>query len=52
MRDMGSAHDLNSHFVTAFLLTVLKGDAEAAKALKPENVTFPSIKYETTGVAK
>ena len=46
---MQRAHDLTNHFVTAFLLTMLKGDREAAKALAPENVTFTGIKYETTG---
>jgi predicted dienelactone hydrolase len=42
-------HNLINHFATAFLLTELKGDQEAAKALLPENVSFPSIEYETTG---
>lgn len=45
-RDRG--HDLTNHFVTAFLLAELKDDTEAAKALAPENVTFPGIHYETT----
>lgn len=40
--------DLIHHFATAFLLAELKGDSEAAKALAPENVTFPGIQYETT----
>jgi predicted dienelactone hydrolase len=44
-------HDLIDHFATAFLLTELKGDKEAAKALLPENVSFPDIEYETTGFA-
>jgi len=47
--DMDRVHDLINHFVTAFLLAELKGDAEAAEALAPENVSFPGIKYETTG---
>jgi predicted dienelactone hydrolase len=47
--DMERAHDLINHFVTAFLLAELKGDAEAAKALAPENAKFPGIKYQTTG---
>ena len=47
--DMNRAHDLVNHFATAFLLAELKGDAEAAAALAPENVTFPGIQYETTG---
>lgn len=46
--DMQRAHDLINHFATAFLLAELKGDSEAAKALAPENVTFPGIRYETT----
>lgn len=47
--DMDRAHDLINHFATAFLLAELKGDAEAAAALAPENVDFPGIKYESTG---
>ncbi len=43
--------DLINHFSTAFLLDTLKGDTEAAKALAPENVTFPRIRYETIGFA-
>ncbi len=50
--DMDRAHDLVNHFVTAFLLAELKGDAEAAKALAPENVAFPRIQYETTEFGK
>ena len=49
---MDRAHDLINHFVTAFLLAELKGDSEAAKALAPENVTFPGIQYETTQFGK
>jgi predicted dienelactone hydrolase len=45
-RDRG--HDLTNHFVTAFLLQHLNGDAEAADALAPENVAFPGVRYETT----
>lgn len=45
--DMDRAHDLIDHFVTAFLLSVLKDDAAATKALAPENVNFPGIQYET-----
>jgi predicted dienelactone hydrolase len=47
--DMDRAHDLTNHFATAFLLTELKGDKEAANALVPENVSFPGIEYETSG---
>lgn len=46
--DTDRVHDLTNHFATAFLLAELKGDSEAAKALAPENVTFPGIEYETT----
>ena len=41
--------DLIHHFSTAFLLDTLKGDAAAAAALVPENVTFTGIEYELTG---
>ena len=47
--DMDRAHDLINHFATAFLLTELRGDQEAAKALLPENVSFAGIEYETSG---
>lgn len=50
--DMDRSHDLVSHFVTAFLLAELKGDAEAAKSLAPANVAFPGIQYETTAFNK
>lgn len=46
--DKERAHDLIDHFATAFLLAELKGDAEAAKPLAPENAVFPGIQYETT----
>jgi predicted dienelactone hydrolase len=46
--DMDRGHDLINHFVTAFLLAELKGEAEANKALAPENVIFPGVSYETT----
>jgi CubicO group peptidase (beta-lactamase class C family)/predicted dienelactone hydrolase len=47
--DMDRAHDLINHFATAFLLAELKGDADAAATLAPENVAFPGIQYESTG---
>ena len=47
--DTDQAHALINHFATAFLLTEFKGDKEAAKALRPENVSFAGIEYETTG---
>jgi len=43
------AHDLVDHFVAAFLLAELYGDADAAAALAPEAVQIPGITYETTG---
>jgi CubicO group peptidase (beta-lactamase class C family) len=43
--------DLINHFATAFLLAELKGDAEAAAALAPENVSFPGIEYQAEGYA-
>ncbi|MBZ0281958.1 MAG: hypothetical protein K8L97_14550 [Anaerolineae bacterium] len=47
--DMDRAHDLVSHFTTAFLLDILKGDADAHAALAPETVSFPGITYEAQG---
>ncbi len=47
--DMDRAHDLINHFVTAFLLDVLKGDAEAHAALAPGAVSFPGITYQAEG---
>ena len=41
--------DLTDHFVTAFMLAELKGDAEAAAALAPEAVSFPGIEYQAQG---
>jgi len=37
-----------THIMSAFLLAELKGDPEAAKALLPENVTVPGVRFETT----
>ncbi len=47
--DKDRAHDLINHFVTAFLLSVLKGDTDATDALAPDAVAFPGITYEATG---
>jgi predicted dienelactone hydrolase len=47
--DLDRSHDLTNHFVTAFLLDVLKGDAEAHAALAPDAVSFPGITYEAEG---
>lgn len=44
--DMDRAHDLTNHMATAFLLSVLKGDTEAEKALDPEAVKFAGVRYE------
>ena len=37
-----------THIMTAFLLAEVKGDTEAVKALLPQNVTIPGVKFETT----
>jgi hypothetical protein len=50
--DTNRVHDLTNYFATAFLKAELYGDAEAAKALAPENVNFTGIKYETTAYGK
>jgi hypothetical protein len=47
--DMPRAHDLTNHFITAFLLSTLKGDAEATAALAPDAVSFPGIEYQAEG---
>lgn len=47
--DIDRAHDLTNHFATAFLLAVLKSDKDAAAALAVDQVSFPGIRYETTG---
>jgi predicted dienelactone hydrolase len=47
--DMNRVHDLANHFIMAFLLDQLKGDAEAAAALAPDAVSFPGITYEVQG---
>jgi predicted dienelactone hydrolase len=47
--DLDRANDLTNHFVTAFLLDVLKGDADAHAALAPNAVSFPGITYEAQG---
>lgn len=47
--DMNRAHDLVDYFVTAFFLSQLKGDTDAAAALAPDAVNFVGIHYETTG---
>ncbi len=47
--DLERAHDLVNHFITAFLLDVLKGDADAHAALSPDAVSFPGIEYQAEG---
>ena len=47
--DMDRGHDLINHFTTAFLLDVLKGDAEAHAALAPDAVSFVGIEYQAQG---
>ncbi len=47
--DMARAHDLINHFATAFFLSHLKGDADAAAALLPEAVDFVGIDYTPAG---
>ncbi len=47
--DVDRAHDLMNHFTTAFLLDVLKGDADAHAALTPDGVSFNGIQYEAQG---
>lgn len=46
--DLDRAHDLYNHFITAFFLAELKGDADAAAALAPDVVQFTGITYDTT----
>ncbi|MBK9121582.1 MAG: hypothetical protein IPM16_00475 [Chloroflexi bacterium] len=47
--DVDRVHDLTNHFTTAFLLSVLKGDEDAAAALAPEAVQFAGITYDALG---
>jgi predicted dienelactone hydrolase len=46
--DMDRGHDLINHFVTAFLLDILKGDKAAHAALLPDAASFPGVEYTTT----
>jgi len=46
--DKGRTVDLFNHFVTAFLLDTLRGDANARKAMLPEAVRFEDVKYTAT----
>lgn len=44
------AHDLIQHFATAFFLSHLKGDGEAAALLDPSVVNFAEITYSAVGL--
>lgn len=43
--DMARVHDLSNHMATAFLLSVLYDDTDAAAALAPELVDFMGVYY-------
>lgn len=47
--DRSRAHDLVSHFTTAFLLAELQQDEAAAAALAPEAAVFPQVGYAAEG---
>ncbi len=47
--DPNRLHDRIRYFVTAFLLSTLKGDTEAAPALAPDAVSFLGVTYEAQG---
>ena len=47
--DRNYAHELVSHFTTAFLLTELKQDSAASDALAPSEIEIPGMKYEAQG---
>lgn len=47
--DRQQAHDLISHFTTAFLLAELKQDPAAAAVLAPDTAVFPKMDYEAEG---
>ncbi|PWB69203.1 MAG: hypothetical protein C3F07_20060 [Anaerolineales bacterium] len=47
--DRNYAHELVSHFTTAFLLTELKQDSAASDALVPSGIELPGMKYEAQG---
>ncbi len=46
--DRSYAHDLISHFTTAFLLDTLKGDQSAHQVLLPDATQFAGIEYSAT----
>ena len=47
--DRNYAHELVSHFTTAFLLAELKQDLAASDALNPNDVELPGMDYEAQG---
>lgn len=47
--DRPQAHELISHFTTAFLLAELQQDGVAAALLAPETAVFPQMVYEAEG---
>lgn len=47
--DRTYVHALTKHFTTAFLLSELTGDPEAAVALSPEKVDFVGVDYDAMG---
>lgn len=47
--DRNYAHQLVSHFTTAFLLAELKQDSVASDALAPNGVELPGMSYEAQG---
>lgn len=44
-----TGYNMSNHFMTAFLLDVLKGDPAAHAALSPDTVSFPGIEYKAQG---
>ena len=47
-REENRLGDLLSHFATAFLLSTLKGEAQARQALLPGAASFKEVQYATT----
>ena len=47
--DRNYAHELVSHFTTAFLLAELKQDASALTTLAPDDIDLPGMTYEAQG---
>ena len=47
--DRNYAHEIVSHFATAFLLAELKQDVSASAALAPNDIDLPGMNYEAQG---